>query len=201
MLFRSLLNLASRKEILLQKTNRFSCLIPFLLDSRAPRPETIPVPETVYLSLGSNLGDRAAHLLAAVAELQSAGRVLAVSAIYETQPVEVPDQPWFLNCVAAIETGKSPRELLALALYIEAARGRVRMREKGPRPIDIDIVLFGNRVIDEPGLKIPHPALRQRRFVLEPLVEIAPEAWHPVTGETAQEMLAALPNGQRVRRL
>ena len=109
------------------------------------------VPETAYLSLGSNLGDRAANLGAAVAELQSAGRVLAVSAFYETQPVDVPDQPWFLNCVAAIETGKSPRELLSLVLNIEAGMGRVRMREKGPRIIDIDIVLFGDQVIDEPG--------------------------------------------------
>jgi 2-amino-4-hydroxy-6-hydroxymethyldihydropteridine diphosphokinase len=173
----------------------------FLVDSRAVHPQTMSVPETAYLSLGSNLGDRAANLRAAVAELQCAGRLLAVSALYETQPVEVPDQPWFLNCVAAIETAKSPGELLSLALHIEATMGRVRMREKGPRTIDIDIVLFGNRTIDEPGLKIPHPALPQRRFVLEPLVEIAPEACHPLTGQSAREMLSALPEGQRVRRL
>jgi 2-amino-4-hydroxy-6-hydroxymethyldihydropteridine diphosphokinase len=159
------------------------------------------VPETAYLSLGSNLGDRAARLRAAVEELQAAGRLLAVSAFYETQPVDVPDQPWFLNCVAAIETAKSPREILSLALNIEAGMGRIRMREKGPRTIDIDIVLFGNWVIDEPGLKIPHPALLQRRFVLEPLVEIAPEARHPVSGQSAREMLAALPEGARVRKL
>jgi 2-amino-4-hydroxy-6-hydroxymethyldihydropteridine diphosphokinase len=159
------------------------------------------VPETAYLSLGSNVGDRASKLHAAVKELQAAGQLLAVSAFYETQPVDVPDQPWFLNCVAAIETELSPRELLALALQIEAAMGRVRVREKGPRTIDIDIVLFGDRVIDEPGLKIPHPGLPQRRFVLVPLVEIAPEARHPVSGKTAREMLAALPDGQTVRRL
>jgi 2-amino-4-hydroxy-6-hydroxymethyldihydropteridine diphosphokinase len=159
------------------------------------------VPETAYLSLGSNLGDRAARLRAAVEELQAAGRLLAVSAFYETQPVDVPDQPWFLNCVAAIETAKSPREILSLALNIEAGMGRIRMREKGPRTIDIDIVLFGNWVIDESGLKIPHPALLQRRFVLEPLVEIAPEARHPVSGQSAREMLAALPEGARVRKL
>lgn len=159
------------------------------------------MPETAYLSLGSNLGDRAARLRAAVEELQAAGRLLAVSAFYETQPVDVPDQPWFLNCVAAIETAKSPREILSLALNIEAGMGRIRMREKGPRTIDIDIVLFGNWVIDEPGLKIPHPALLQRRFVLEPLVEIAPEARHPVSGQSAREMLAALPEGARVRKL
>ena len=159
------------------------------------------MPETAYLSLGSNLGNRAAHLRAAVEELQAVGRLRAVSAFYETQPVDVPDQPWFLNCVAAIETEKSPRQLLELALHIEAGMGRLRMSAKGPRTIDIDIVLFGDRVIDEPGLKIPHPALAQRRFVLAPLVEIAPETSHPVTGLSAREMLATLPEGQRVRRL
>ena len=154
-----------------------------------------------YLSLGSNLGDRAATLRAAVAQLEVAGRVVAVSALYETQPVEVQDQPWFLNCVAAIATGKSPRELLQLALGIEAAMGRIRMRDKGSRKIDIDVVLFGDSVVDEQGLKIPHPSMHLRRFVLEPLVEIAPEARHPVLGKTARELLAALGEGQTVRRL
>ncbi len=157
--------------------------------------------ETAYLSLGSNLGDRAANLRAAVAQLSVAGRLLAVSALYETQPVDVPDQPWFLNCVAAIETDQTPRELLQLALRVEAAMGRLRMRDKGARNIDIDVVLFGDCVLDEPGLKIPHPAMHLRRFVLEPLVEIAPEARHPGLGKTARELMAALPGGQTVRRL
>jgi 2-amino-4-hydroxy-6-hydroxymethyldihydropteridine diphosphokinase len=173
----------------------------FLLDSRAFRHETILVAETAYLSLGSNLGDRAANLRTAVAQLDVAGRLLVESALYETQPVDVPDQPWFLNCVAAIETDKTPRELLQLALRVEAAMGRLRMREKGARKIDIDVVLFGDWVVDEPGLKIPHPAMHQRRFVLEPLVEIAPEARHPGLGKTARELLASLPGGQTVRRL
>jgi 2-amino-4-hydroxy-6-hydroxymethyldihydropteridine diphosphokinase len=157
--------------------------------------------ETAYLSLGSNLGDRAANLRAALAQLDEAGHLLAVSGLYETQPVDVPDQPWFLNCVAAIETDMTPRELLNLALRIEAEMGRLRMREKGPRKIDIDVVLFGNRIVDEPGLKIPHPAMHLRRFVLEPLVEIAPEVRDPELGKTARELLAALGGGQTVRRL
>jgi 2-amino-4-hydroxy-6-hydroxymethyldihydropteridine diphosphokinase len=121
--------------------------------------------------------------------------------MYETQPVDVPEQPWFLNCAVAVETGFTPRELLNLGLQVESAMGRLRMREKSARNIDIDVLLFGDRVVDEPGLRIPHPALHQRRFVLEPLVEIAPEARHPVLGTTARELLAALPAGQAVRRL
>ncbi|MGA8539335.1 MAG: 2-amino-4-hydroxy-6-hydroxymethyldihydropteridine diphosphokinase [Terriglobales bacterium] len=157
--------------------------------------------ETAYLSLGSNLGDRAANLRAALAQLDVAGRLLAVSALYETQPVDLPDQPWFLNCVAAIETEKTPQELLQSALQIEAVMGRLRLRKKGPRNIDIDVLIFGDRVVDEPGLKIPHPAIHLRRFVLEPLVEIAPNARHPVLRKTAKELLAELPAGQMVRRL
>jgi 2-amino-4-hydroxy-6-hydroxymethyldihydropteridine diphosphokinase len=164
------------------------------------------VSESAYLSLGSNLGDRALNIRRAIAQLDAAGRLLSVSSIYETQPVDVPDQPWFLNCVAAIETEKTPRELLQLALQVEATMGRLRMRDKGARKIDIDIVLFGDRVVNEPGLTIPHPAMHHRRFVLEPLVEIGPEIRHPELGKTARELLAALDRGpsaagQTVRRL
>ncbi|MGA9497853.1 MAG: 2-amino-4-hydroxy-6-hydroxymethyldihydropteridine diphosphokinase [Terriglobales bacterium] len=157
--------------------------------------------EIAYLSLGSNLGDRAANLRAALAQLDAAVRLVAVSALYETQPVEVPDQPWFLNCVAAVETDQTPRELLQLALRIETMMGRHRQRYTGPRKIDIDVLLFGDRIVDETGLKIPHPTMHQRRFVLEPLLEIAPQARHPALGKTARELLAALSEGQTVRRL
>jgi 2-amino-4-hydroxy-6-hydroxymethyldihydropteridine diphosphokinase len=145
------------------------------------------------------MGDRPANLRQAIDRLAEAGQVQAVSAFYETEPVDVLDQPWFLNCVVAVETGMPPRELLNAALAIERAMGRHRTRETGPRTIDIDILLSGSRAIDEPGLKIPHPAMHERRFVLEPLAEIAPEAYHPALKKTARELLAQLPAGQAVR--
>ena len=157
--------------------------------------------EVAYLSLGSNIGDRADNLRTAIAQLDGAGPLRAVSHLYETQPVDLPDQPWFLNCVAAVETAKTPSELLKIVLSIEAAMGRLRLRDKGPRKIDIDVLLFGDRIVEEPGLTIPHPAMQQRRFVLEPLVEIAPDAYHPVLKQTASELLAALGKGQVVQRI
>ncbi|MFY9561559.1 MAG: 2-amino-4-hydroxy-6-hydroxymethyldihydropteridine diphosphokinase [Terriglobales bacterium] len=157
--------------------------------------------ELVYLSLGTNVGDRSTNLKTAIKRLQEAGTVIAVSGIYETEPVELCDQPWFLNCVVALETGQSPLALLKTLLAIEQEMGRLRMKDKGPRLIDIDILLFGERVVEERGLKIPHPAMHQRRFVLEPLVGIGPEAWHPKFRKTARELLAILPAGQAVRLL
>jgi 2-amino-4-hydroxy-6-hydroxymethyldihydropteridine diphosphokinase len=162
---------------------------------------TLTLLELVYLSLGSNVGDRAANLRAAVERLAEAGTVKAASGFYETEPVDFLEQPWFLNCVVALPTSKTPRDLLAHALAIEEGMGRRRTRDKGPRTIDIDILLFGDRVIDEPGLKIPHPAMHERRFVLEPLAEIAAGAFHPVFKRTAWELLGALPAGQSVRRV
>lgn len=157
--------------------------------------------EIAYLSLGSNLGDRASNLRAAISQLKVAGHLLAVSGFYETQPVDVPNQPWFLNCVIALETEKTARQILDLALKTEVEMGRLRMSNKGPRNIDIDIVIFGDQVLNEHGLNIPHPAMARRRFVLEPLVEIAPDSRHPLLGKTARELLAELPDGQAVRRL
>ncbi len=156
--------------------------------------------ELFHLSLGSNVGDRAANLRVGIDRLGASGVLKAVSSFYETEPVDFCDQPWFLNCVVALETKMSPQELLANALAIEAEMGRQRTRDKGPRILDIDILLAGDRVIGEPGLKIPHPAMQERRFVLEPLTEIAADVMHPVLRKTARELLAALPPGQTVRR-
>lgn len=157
--------------------------------------------ERVYLSLGSNVGDRGANLREAITRLKSAGRVVSVSWFYETEPVEVTNQSWFLNCAIEVETTKMPKELMAEVLAIEQEMGRRRTRNKGPRIIDIDILLFGNAVAESPELTIPHPAMHERRFVLEPLTEIAPGARHPVLNKTAREMLDALPTGQRVRKI
>ena len=155
----------------------------------------------VYLSLGSNLGDRESHMREAIRRMQSLGNVKAVSSLYETQPVEFTDQPWFLNCALALETSASPAELMGQLLAIESTMGRQRIQKKGPRTIDLDILLFRDLVVNTPELTIPHPALEKRRFVLAPLAEIAPLAFHPVLIKTIQELLEELPAGQIVKRL
>ena len=157
--------------------------------------------KTVYLSLGSNVGDRKANLETATEKLGGIGKVAAVSSFYETEPVELRQQPWFLNCAVKMETELMPRQLLGRILDIEQEMGRKRVQPKGPRVIDIDILLFGSSVVEAKGLTIPHPALHERRFVLEPLAEIAPEVRHPVTKKSAREMRDALPAGQTVKRM
>jgi 2-amino-4-hydroxy-6-hydroxymethyldihydropteridine diphosphokinase len=159
------------------------------------------MPHLVYLSVGSNIGDREAHLREAIRRLESAGKLRFVSSIYETEPVEFTDQPQFLNCAVAHETSSTPEQLMQQLLTIEKAMGRQRIQKKGPRTIDLDILLFGDGVVDIPGLTIPHPAMQHRRFVLEPLAEIAPEARHPVLKRTVRELLEELPSGQSVRRM
>ncbi len=156
--------------------------------------------KTVYLSLGSNLGDRAANLRDALARLAGLGEITAVSSHYETEPVDFTAQPWFLNCAVAIATDKMPRQFLAALQHIEQEMGRKRIHPKGPRVIDLDILLFGASVVDLPHLTIPHPAMHERRFVLEPLAEIAPDVRHPVFKRTIRELRDALPPGQQVRR-
>lgn len=154
-----------------------------------------------YLSLGSNVGDRKGYLLQAIGRLREHGLYCALSSFYETEPVEVTDQGWFLNCAVGLDSSETPAQLLADILSIEKAMGRERIQKKGPRTIDIDILLCGDVIVDTPDLTIPHPAMAQRRFVLEPLAEIAPEARHPVLKRTIRELLAALPPGQQVRRI
>ncbi len=164
------------------------------------------MPNLAYLSLGSNVGDRQAHLRNAVARLETLGRVASISSFYETEPVEVTDQAWFLNCAVVLETAKTPEQLMAALLHLEQEMGRRRTRKKGPRTIDIDILLFedavtGAAILDSPQLTVPHPAMHQRRFVLEPLNEIAAQALHPVLKKTVRDLLDHLPPGALVRKV
>ena len=156
---------------------------------------------SAYLSLGSNLGDRAANLRQALEYLATAG-VAAVrrSSIYETEPQDLREQPWFLNQVVEVKTALSAPELLARIREIERELGRQRMIAKGPRTIDIDILFYGDAILDTPELQIPHPRLAERRFVLQPLAELAPDLRHPKTNRTVSEMLATI-EGQTVKRL
>jgi len=145
-----------------------------------------------YLSGGSNLGDRKANLRYAIEDLRTAGMIVRrISSVYETEPVGFPDQPWFLNLAVEVETSLGPQELLACCLEIEARHGRIRSFPGAPRPLDLDILLFGNLILDLPPLQIPHPRMAQRRFVLHPLAQIAPEALHPVLGLKIASLLTA----------
>ena len=146
--------------------------------------------KTIYLSLGSNLGDREARLRDAVARLEEAElHVLRRSRVYETEPQDVKDQNWFLNAVVEAETELFPMQLLACTQRIERELGRQRAQPGGPRSIDLDILLYGSFQIHTPRLEIPHPRMAVRRFVLEPLAELAPALCDPLTGRTVREML------------
>jgi 2-amino-4-hydroxy-6-hydroxymethyldihydropteridine diphosphokinase len=154
-----------------------------------------------YISLGSNTGDRELNLLRAVAEIGKLpdSRVTALSPFYETSPVGVTDQPHFINAVLRLSTGLSPQELLNRLQRIEdMVFGRVRDVRWGPRSIDLDLVLFGGDVIGTEGLTVPHPLMAERRFVLRPLCDIAPDLVHPVLGKTMTELLAGLRSGEIV---
>ena len=145
----------------------------------------------IYLSLGSNLGDRAANLRAAIAALPSANLLVhKVSSFYETEPVDYLDQPWFLNCVVEGETDSQPIELLHALRAIEYQLGSRKAFAKGPRLLDIDILLFGDQSIVNPELQVPHPRMLERKFVLVPLAEIAPQLQHPSWPATASDLLA-----------
>ena len=149
--------------------------------------------DRVAVALGSNLGDRHAHLDDAVASLRTVLPTLTVSTYYDTMPVGVSGpQPRYLNAAAVGETALPARALLEALQAIENSSGRTRPHPNAPRTLDLDLILFGEAVIDEPGLAVPHPRFRERRFVLEPLAEIAPELRDPVTGKTVAELLAEL---------
>jgi len=157
---------------------------------------------TAYLSLGSNLGDRAANLERALALLDGAGvRIVRRSSLYKTEPVEFTAQGWFLNLAAEVETALMPRQLLHTIRRVEQEMGRRRIVRAGPRVLVIDILLYGTSVMRTPELEIPHPRMAGRRFVLVPMAELAPGLRHPILKLTMLELLAATGDRSQVIRL
>jgi 2-amino-4-hydroxy-6-hydroxymethyldihydropteridine diphosphokinase len=159
------------------------------------------VPHVAYISLGSNLGDREQNLRDAIRRLSTLGDITRISSFYETEPVEFIEQPWFVNAAVELRTNLAPIELLHALLELERAMGRERKTPKGPRIIDLDLLLFDDDSVNTPELTLPHPAFHERRFVLEPLVEIAPGVLHPKLRKTAWQLLKTLPANAEVRRM
>lgn len=159
--------------------------------------------DQIYLSLGSNLGDRIENVKNALQSLSSSDeiKVISSSSFYETEPMGVTDQPRYINAAAKIETSLTPRALLKEVKSLEKAMGRRETFRWGPRVIDIDILLFGDIVVSEKGLNIPHPAMEKRAFVMIPLSEIGSAARHPVTGRTIGEMASGLSSQGIIRKL
>lgn len=156
--------------------------------------------KTVYLSLGSNVGDREQHLAAAIEALGAHGiRVTRQSSIYATEPVDIETQSWFLNCAVEAETDLMPRQLLRAIRQIENEIGRRRLVRSGPRVIDLDILLCGSSIIRAAELEVPHPRMAERRFVLVPLTEIAPTVRHPLKNKTIAELFAETSDRSAVR--
>ena len=155
---------------------------------------------TVYLSLGSNKGDRAQYIARAIVALAEHGvNVIQKSSLYETEPIQTSSKRWFLNCVIEAETKLLPPQLMHTLLDIERSLGRRRRVLRGPRFIDMDILLYDDRVVNTDHLKVPHPRMAERRFVLVPFAEIAPETRHPVYNKTVTELLAETPDRSEVK--
>jgi 2-amino-4-hydroxy-6-hydroxymethyldihydropteridine diphosphokinase len=173
-----------------------------MAETSAERLATPTRKKIVYLSLGSNLGKPQENLRVAIERLKSAGiDALRVSSFYRTEPVEYRQQPWFVNCVVEAATEKMPMQLLKATQALEREMGRKRVAPKGPRIIDIDILLYGNVIMRTETLTIPHPALSGRRFVLVPLRELAPDVRHPGTRRTVAELWAETSDTSSVQRL
>lgn len=152
----------------------------------------------IFIGLGSNLGNREERLLQAMRALhQLRVRIVDVSSFWETEPIGLPDQPDYLNAACRVKTELKPRALLSACLITEEKLGRVRIEKWGPRTVDLDILFYGKKIIDRRGLKIPHPSVADRRFVLEPLSEIAADFRDPVSSRTVAELLQDCPDQGR----
>ena len=166
------------------------------------RTETVRNEVPAYVSIGSNLGDKAANCRSAIEALSrdDGCRLLARSPLYRTEPVDYAEQDWFVNGVVQVATGLKPESLLELLLHIERQAGRVRGALRyGPRVLDLDLILYGDRVIALPNLVVPHPRMHKRRFVLQPICDINKHLIHPVLGLTMSRLLEDLgPDGQQV---
>ncbi len=159
--------------------------------------------EKIYVGLGANVGDREANLRSAVVAVEARPevRVVGASRVYESAPVGYVDQPDYLNAAIELETGVSPRDLLQILLEVERTLGRVRRRRWGPRIIDLDLLLYGHRTVQERGLTVPHPQLHLRAFVLLPLCDLSPEGLDPLTGKSFRSLAEAVIVDSEIRRV